>query len=323
MSNADWSPRARTLDAVRGHVPLGILDFELLAAVLDSPTPLGVSAGDTFGPSRAGAQLYGLLGSWPIDPLLKIEVTALARVARGAELGPDLSRFSQARAEGETYVASLRVSGDSRGWKYDLEGAYQFGNAKGLGFGSQGADRAAFAFAGYLQKSFDQLLLTPALRVGGAYASGDDGGSKYKQFDPILADVHTLHGAMDSFAWSNLAEVSARATVTPFTETRLSLEYRYARLVEASSEWVGAYLGAIGSAPGSSEGELGHELDLAMAWRPWPALGLVGGYSALLLGDGARTILAAQARGRAQADGTFAPAAVATLGYLQATLTIP
>ncbi len=323
LSNADWAPAARTLDAVRGHLPVGLLDFEIIAAVLDTPAPLGVSAGDTFGPSHGGTQLYGAQASWVVGPLLKLEVNALARIARNGQYANDLSTFSQARAEGETYVGALRVSGDSRGWKYALEGAYELGTVKGVAFGPTGKDRAAFALAAYGQKTFEQALFLPSVRVGGAYATGDSGGSTYRQFDPILADVHTLHGAMDVFAWSNLAEVSVRGAIAPVADTRLSLEYRYARLVESSGEWIGGYLGSIGSAPGNGKNELGHELDVVFGWRPWPALELVTGYSGLLLGDGARAILAAQQRGHLEPTGSFTPAAVAHTAYLQGTLTIP
>jgi hypothetical protein len=50
-----------------------------------------------------------------------------------------------------------------------------------------------------------------------------------------------------------------------------------------------------------------------LTWSPWEPLELTGGYSALVLGDGARAILAA---------GT-SPPDVSHLGYLQATLRAP
>ncbi len=59
VSNADWSPVARTLDAIRGHASAGMFDFELLAAILDTPTPLGTAFGQTTTPASSGAQLYG------------------------------------------------------------------------------------------------------------------------------------------------------------------------------------------------------------------------------------------------------------------------
>ena len=77
------------------------------------------------------ALLYGAQAAWPIDPLLRLELTALARIARGSHVATDAARFSQARDSGETYTASLRASGDHKGWKYAAEGAYQLGHANG------------------------------------------------------------------------------------------------------------------------------------------------------------------------------------------------
>jgi Alginate export len=323
LGTADWSPVGRALDAARAHAPLGMLELELFAAILASPAPLGVSAGDTLGPTAAGAELYGAQAAWPIDPLLKLELLALARVARGSHLATDASRFSQARDSGETYTASLRVSGDHKGWKYAVEGAYQLGRALGGSFGTDGADRRAFAVAAYGGRTFDTLVWTPTLRLGGSYASGDDGGTTYKQFDPILPDVHTWHGAMDVFAWSNLVEGHASVSVVPWTDATFGVEYRYARMAEAGGDWLGAYLSSIGRAPTTTDAELGHEIDVGARIRPWTPLELGAGYSLLALGAGAKAVLAAQARGRLQADGTYATADFAHYTYLTATLYVP
>jgi hypothetical protein len=323
LGAADWSPVSRALDAARAHAPIGIVDVELLAAILESPAPLGVAAGDTFGPTRAGAELYGAHAELVLDPLAKLELAALARVARGSRLGLDSSRFSQARDEGETYTGSLRFSGDAKGWKYAAEAAYQLGRVSSATFGADPIDRRAWAAAGYFGRRFEDAWLVPEVRIGAAYASGDDGGGTYKQFDPILPEVHTFHGAMDVFAWSNVVEALARASATPWTDATVMLEYRYARLAQANGDWVGAYLNAIGRAPAGDATELGHEIDLVFAWRPWAPFEITGGYSLLALGDGAKAVLAASGRGERQADGTYVPASLAHSTYLQLKLNIP
>ncbi len=323
LAAADWSPVGRSLDAARAHAAFGMIDVEAFAAILSSPTPLGVSAGDTFGPTAAGAELYGAQAAWPIDPLLRVELTALARVARGSHVATDAARFSQARDSGETYTASLRASGDHKGWKYAAEGAYQLGHANGGSFGSDGADRRAFALAAYGGKTLDALVWTPTVRLGGSYASGDDGGTTYKQFDPILPDLHVWHGAMDVFSWSNMIEGHASVSVVPFTDTQFGVEYRYARMAESGGDWLGGYLNAIGRAPQSQSAELGHEVDVGLRVRPWTPLELAAGYSLLALGDGAKAVMSAQARGRLQADGTYAPADFAHYTYLMGTLYVP
>lgn len=333
IGNADFSPFGRSLDAARAHLATGNFDFEALAAILESPSPLGASFGDKASASHSGVQLYGLSATWTIAPLLRLEAFALARVSRSSGAGLDGSRFALARLSGETYTAALRVAGDDKGWNYGVEGAYQLGNAASLAVG--GADVRAYAAAAHVDKTLPEVALTPTFRVAGSYASGDDGGSTYKQFDPLLPDPQRFHGQMDLFAWSNQIDASARAQVVPWTDTTFSLEYRYARLAETSGEWIGSYLGAIGRAqPASSlvavqpngvgaDPELGHELDVVFAWRPWLPLELRAGWSGLLLGDGARQIMAAMSRGKAQDDGTIRAEKVAEYVYAQATLSVP
>ena len=335
IGNADFSPTGRSLDAARGHVAVGNFDFEALASILEMPGPLGTSFGDRAGPSYSGVQLYGVAGKWSIDPLLVVEVFGLARIARSSGIDLDGSRFSLARLSGETYTTALRFSGDAKGWTYGVEGALQLGRAEALAVG--GKNRSAYAAAGHVSKTLPELVLTPTFRIGASYASGDDGGSTYKQFDPMLPDPQRFHGQMDLFAWSNVMDASARASVVPWTDTTFGVEYRYARLARGSGEWVGSYLTPIGSttpAPGyaaagyapvggTPSSELGHELDVSFAWRPWVPLELRFGWSGLFLGDGARRIMAARARGTGEANGSVTASKLAQYAFAQATLTLP
>ncbi|HEY8080406.1 MAG TPA: alginate export family protein, partial [Labilithrix sp.] len=329
---ADFSPVARSIDAVRLHAATGNFDFEALASILQSPGPLGTPFADINGPSHSGVELYGLLARWTADPLFRIEAYALARMSRWGGGAFDGSRFQLARLSGELYTGSIRVFGDARGWTYGVEGAYQLGTADSLQAG--GADIRAFAAAAHVSKSFDTVALSPTLRVSGSYASGDDNGSTYKQFDPILADPQRFHGQMDLFAWSNEMDIAGRAQIVPFTDTTFGVEYRWARMAESTGEWVGSYLTTIGSVrppqgqnaiavPSGSTLELGHELDVVFAWRPWVPLEVRLGWSGLLLGDAAKTIMAARQRGNGEPDGSYKPPTTSQYAYAQATLTIP
>jgi hypothetical protein len=318
VGNADWSPTARTLDAIRGRASVGAWDFELLGALLATPRPLGVAVDDTAGESTFGAQLYGAQVGLSIDPLFKIELSGLARIARGATSPLDGSAFALARASSDMVVGSLRIFGEGRGWRYAVEGAYELGR---VAVGDR--DVSAYAGAAYVEKKLDTIALAPSLRLAADFATGDDGStSTYKQFDPLLPDVHTNHGAMDILAWSNAAQLAARVAIVPWTDGRAGVEYRYARMVESGGDWLTAYLSAIGRGTGGSS-ELGHEVDAFVGWRPWPALDITGGYSAFAIGDGARDILASRSRGALQPDGTIAPASLAHHAYLQVTLDVP
>lgn len=318
LGTAEFDPVARSLDALRAHWALGgAFDLEALGAILTAPEPQSPAFGSSFGPESTGVQIYGGQLGWGVDPLLHVELLSLARVAR---VGGGGTRFDAARNLGETFVLGGRVAGEGRGFKYGVEGDYELGAVTALS-----TSRAAWAAAAYVARTFDTVVLTPTVRIGGSYASGDDGHGKYKQFDPLLPDTQ-LHGQMDLFAWSNHVDVDARVTVVPFTDTQLGVSYRYARLAQKDGEWLDAELGVVGRAPDNPGGsELGHELDAFLAWQPWSPLDLRAGYSLLVLGDGARTVMAAEARGASSGSfpETFAPSALSHFTYLQATLSVP
>jgi hypothetical protein len=123
---------------------------------------------------------------------------------------------------------------------------------------------------------------------------------------------------MSLFAWSNEAEASGRVSIAPWTDAVAAVEYRYARLAEPGGAWRTGYLVTIGANPANTQPDLGHEIDAALTWSPWVPVDLEAGYSFLLLGDGARSILAASFLG-----GQPVPPKVAHFAYAQATLRLP
>lgn len=323
LGNADWSPSARTLDAARLHVSTSKVDLELLAAILDSSRPVGAAFDDVSGPYSSGAQLYGALVGWTIDPLLKLEAYGLTRLQGSNPYVVD-SDFALARATGETYTGTLRVSGDSKVFEYSAAGYLQAGRASSLSPDRQ--TRLAYAFAADVGGTSDAIVLSPKLTAGASMASGDDGSGNYRAFDPLLPDVHVHYGAMNVFSLSNMMEAHGGLVLTPSQETRVGAEYRYARLVNATGEWLNGYLFSVGRAARDNQSyDLGHEIDVFFHWRPLPQIDLRAGYSLLLLGDGAKAILQnpTQARGTRQPDGTFQAADFSHYGYLNATIRIP
>ncbi len=333
LGAAEFAPVGRSLDAVRGQWVLGNLELEALASLIAATRPNTPSFGTTGGPWSPGAQLYGLRAAWLIDPMLKLELASLARIARTGEGGSDLAL---ARGEGEIYTGSLRASGDANGFAYGAEVAMQGGRVARPPSGPE-ARRSAWAAFVHADKTFETTPLVPVVRIGGSYASGDDGaGGAYGTFDPILPDVHVHFGAMNAFAWSNTVQAHVRGGIVPFVDATLAVEYRYARLAEANGEWVNGNLQSVGRATTDGRGrgvgpgltnpsaELGHELDVVFGYTPWPMLDLRAGYAGVLWGDGARTILAAQGRGRLDgATGTYAPSDLGHYAFLQARLKLP
>jgi hypothetical protein len=290
LGSADWSPTGRSLDAVRGRLPVGDGSFELLAASLAEPASL---------PLRAYGELFGARGQWALHPLFAIEAYVLVRLAQASPAWDDAIR-------GQTYTGALRLHGDASAWTWGAEAAYQLGRAE-----NPSKDRGAWAASGHVAHTFERAALLPTARLGGAYASGDRGGSTYRAFDPLLPDIHLWHGAMDLLSWSNEAEASARVAIVPWAEAIAAVEYRYARLAEAGGVWRTAYLVPIGQDPANKQGELGHEIDTVLTWSPWVPIDLTAGYSMLVLGDGARAILGGTSPG------------LSHFAYVQATFRMP
>jgi hypothetical protein len=283
LGESDWSPTGRSLDAVRGRLVAGDWAFEAMGASLEDPvSPNGSPITPAYG------ELAGARVEWSFDPLFAVELYGLARFAQSQ---PALSLDGSVL--GETYTPSLRLHGDSRGWTWGAEGAAQFGRAAAYA-PSGSLDRFAYAFAGHVAYALERTVLAPSLRLGGSYATGDDGGTQYHAFDPMLPDAHRWYGAMDLFAWSNQLEGNARARIVPWTDAELALEYRYARLVQANGAWRSDYLVTIAPATAAKDLDLGHEIDLTFRWAPWVPLELTAGYSILILGNGAKEALTSE-----------------------------
>jgi hypothetical protein len=304
LGAADWSPTGRSLDAIRGRLVAGDWAFELLVASLSEPIPTTGVLSPSYG------ELLGARAEWAFDPLFAVEAYGLVRVAQS---NPDLSL--EASVHGQTYTPALRLHGEGHGWKWGAQGAVQLGHADDIG--ASGEDRFAWAATANLGYAFEHVQFDPALAVGVAYASGDDGGSTYRAFDPMLPDVHTdVNGAMDLFAWSNIQEVFGRVSIAPWADAVASLGYRYVTLAEPGGAWRSAYLETIAQFAGNTARVLGNEGDAVLTWSPWVPVNLTAGYSALFLGQGAREVLETSSR-------AMFPSQVAHFAYAQATLRVP
>ena len=335
LGNADFSPVARTLDAVRGHVGWRSLDFEAFAALLDEPHPIGIGFDDTMGSYSGGTELYGGLASLTLDPLFRVQVYGLLRPAPGVSptsstFLPLASDFSQQRTFGDDWTMALGVSGDAKGWTYGVTGALQLGRVPIFG---ETLDRLAGAVIADASRRFDGIVLTPTVKIGGSYASGGRSSTQYNQFDPLYPDVQVDHGMLGAFAWSNLIDAHGSVSIVPTTNLRVTATYTYARTVAASTgEWLDTYLVVTGSTPStlarlgpgaSVSQELGNEVDLLVSYRPWPALDIAAGYSLLVLGDGAKAMMLTENRATLNSSGTLVPPDLSHYAFVQLTLNVP
>lgn len=316
----DWSTTGRSLDAARFGFQVGDVDVELLASMLAMPgrySPAGSAGGlgalggtataTTVGTTNllegSGSQLYGLNAIWHALPLLNVELTGLARVVR--EPAPITLTPSN------TFVIDGRISGDRRGFRYAVEGAYELGKVSWYG---SNRDLRAFAFAA---RASWETALPGHLTFGaeGAYASGDDGKptGTLRRFDPILPDEHTTLSPMSLFAWSNLIFGGGTIGLRPVEELGLQAGYHYAALAQPGGRWTSAALVPVGAAPASTARSLGHEIDAAVKITPWKPLEIETGYGLFIRGSGAREILFAAER----------PATLQHWAYLQTTFRAP
>jgi hypothetical protein len=314
----EWSATGRSLDAARFGFQLGDVDVEMLASMLATPgrypTTLGASTTGTSSTGAnampvtnlaegPGAQLYGLDATWHALPLLNVELTGLARVVRD----PAPTTLTPSN----TFVIDGRISGDRRGLRYALEGAYELGKVASY---SVNRDLRAFALAARVGW---ETALPGHLTFGAeaAYASGDQGDAKgtVRRFDPILPDEHTLLSPMSLFAWSNLLLVGGSLGVRPTEEVALLAGYRYASLAQPAGRWTSAALSPIGAAPKNGARPLGHEIDAAIKIMPWRPFEIETGYGLFLRGTGADAILIAAQR----------PALLQHWVYLQTTVRVP
>jgi hypothetical protein len=318
LGNADFSPVARTFDAVRAHAGWRSLDFEAFAALTDVPRPIGIGFGDPNGSYFGGSQLYGALASATLDPLFKAQLYGLLRPAPGSSsstFAPAPTDFSQSRTFGDDWTIALGISGDSKGWKYGVTGALQLGRVPLV---TGPLDRLAYAVVGDASRTFDGIVLSPTIKIGASYASGGKSGSQYTQFDPLYPDVQVNHGLLGAFAWSNLIDVHGAVTIVPTTDMRLMVGYRYARMADKSGDWLDTYLVPVAPGNVATNEELGHEVDVMFSYRPWPAFVMSAGYSLLILGQGAKDAMTAEQR-----TSKGVPPDLSHYAFLQLTLTVP
>ncbi|MEP7123470.1 MAG: alginate export family protein [Byssovorax sp.] len=300
----DWSLTGRSLDAARLGVQLGDVDVEAMGVLLAAPGNAPPAVTGTQAPTPGmGAQLYGVNAMWHLLPLLHIEITGLARVVREpapASLVPS-----------DTVVIDGRISGDHRGFRYAVEGAYELGRVASYGVLR---DQRALALAARLGLE-TALPWHVTFGVEMAYATGDNGDptGAQRRFDPILPDEHSALGPMGLFAWSNVLTAGASVAVRPIDEVQMTAGYRFANLADPKGRWTTAELFPVGASTKNTSSALGHEIDYAIKFSPWKPIDFEAGYGLFLFGDGAREILIEAGR----------PARWQHWGFLQTTIHAP
>lgn len=279
---ADFSPRGRSLDALRARLTLGDLELEALAALLVVPETVRMDAVDV---SYAGSQLAGVRAGYMFHRLLGVELFGFARFSdlrRRDVYGLPTSLAERARADSVLWTSSLRVAGHDDAWSYGFEGAVQGGK-------SAGSNLLAEAVVGHVERKIRQIVWAPSLGISAAYASGgrnEDGTQR--TFDPLLPDTQRWHGRFDLFGLSNIIDFGGSLELTPATDFKAQLGYRYARLAAAPSEWIDAYGEPVRAVTRRGLVPLGHEASVGLSYEPLPGLTFSAAYAALFVLSAAR-----------------------------------
>ena len=173
--------------------------------------------------------------------------------------------------------------------------AYQFGDFGNL-------DQQAYAFIGEVGYQFLNAPLKPWLRLGFAYASGDDDPNDGDNgtFFNMVPTNHKWYGSMDANAFSNLADAYFQLFLKPHSKVGLSVDGHLFWLASDDEVWIG------GSGPFNNsvfgyafrnpiegnniEKDLGGEIDVAMTFNALDFLTFHIGYSHFFGSDGVEVV---------------------------------
>lgn len=187
------------------------------------------------------------------------------------------------------------------GYGYTLENAYQLGQN-----GPDAHRAAALAAAGRYRASG---RFAPEVGLEYDFASGDanprDGRSG--EFHNLFPTNHPLYGYADYLGWRNLQDFKPYFAFVPRPNLRAEISYHRFLLVESRGPWKNAGGKVLGFDPTGNLGtDLGHEVDLTLAFPLYERVRMLAGYSVFLPGRFARGTQGSQA---------------SSFGYLQTLVT--
>ncbi len=163
-------------------------------------------------------------------------------------------------------------------WMAEIWGNYQFGS------NADDSDHNAGAWTVGLGRKLDHSW-KPELWLYYDWASGDDAqgaGNGYHHFFPL---AHKYLGFMDLFGRRNIESPNVLLTMQPTEKVKVLLWYYYLYLQNRNDTPYSVVMTPFfpGVRPGSAE--LGHEIDLTIAYNMGPRTNLLFGYSHFFSGD--------------------------------------
>ena len=178
----------------------------------------------------------------------------------------------------QVHTIGARVVRQAAPWRFELQGAWQFGDFDGLDHN-----------ATMLHTSVTRDLDAGSLTVSYSYGSGDDdpNDDKHRTFDNLYPRNHPVYGHMDLFSLQNVHNIEL-AYLRPVSERlRLRAAVNGFWLDDANNDaWYNAGRAPVRRATSSADSYVGSELDLMLTFTLIPnQLSLNTGLSRFFGGD--------------------------------------
>lgn len=281
----DWTSPARSFDGVRAHGHFGKLEVDAMGAYLGAQDVL-VAGADNL--AVEGDYLGTLYLTYAIADWLALEPYVLYRHDEGF-VTEDPTTGDPAIVDRVRNLASpgVRATGVIQNLDYDVELVFQTGRRS-----VDGVDDTILAFAAVTEVGYGfEGALGPALRVGGAYATGQDGDGKVDELDNFFPTNHIHYGIADLFGLRNLLWGFVKGSMNPEgAPVNATLSAHLFGLANPGARWSNAGGRTLGFNPANEERLLGAELDAEAVWKPFGQLALAGGYSIFIPAQGAKNL---------------------------------
>lgn len=251
VSPLDWANTRRTFEGIRYLYKRGDWAADLFYTNLVVVNPV------QFDKANYDQSFYGLYSTY-------------------SGLKNGTAEFYYLGYDNQTALFSLhtlgsRLIGAKNDWLWEFEGAYQFGDAAGVGVNQD----AGFATAGF-GRAFKDRTWKPTLWAYFDYASGNAAGSNsFNGYNQLFPLAHKYLGFIDALQRTNIESPNLLLTMSPSDKMKLLVWYYYFQ------SNTGAPITSIGGTPTnqSTSKDVGQELDFILTYQLQPRAQILFGYS--------------------------------------------
>lgn len=223
----------------------------------------------SFNDPDSHTQVFGAYASRKVEGQPDVDLYFISLDAEGP------ATYNGTTGPEERHTIGARLAGPigETAFRYDVEGAYQFGD---VGPG----DISAYMFAAEVSTQFKDAWAAPTLKFGFDYASGDDAaGGDVGTFNQLWPLGHAYYGFIDTVGRQNAIDLHIGVSGTPIERTTVGITGHFLWRAEAADALYHVGGGVVrAGAPGTSR-DLGFELDLTVKHKINRHLACLFGYS--------------------------------------------